>query len=369
MPKHPWKRTRFAPSPTGYLHRGHLLHAIWVWGMAQKHQLKVHLRIEDHDQSRYRAEHEKAILEDLEWLGLEWDSFSAQRNRQERYKEITEQWLQSGQAYYCDCSRKDIQKRQAETENQICRAENQLCRVESQLNTSQNTMRTTKAVNSDETPYDQHCRNRNWNTVAAAERTGQIESQQSDQQLRLRLQLPSKEIYCPDLLQQAETQNPTHQCGDLLLRDNRGQWTYNYCVTVDDLEDNIDLIIRGIDLRHATGRQIQLRDMLTSVEGLKRNVEIANSEGAKTEIHSTGAGIRATKSIPDFLHHPLLLDAHGRKLAKRDKDQSITEIRQSGTKPEELFGQVALAAGLIGEYRELAVAELGSVLSGSFSDI
>jgi len=293
--------------------------------MAQKFQLKVHLRIEDHDQSRYRPEHEKAILEDLKWLGLEWDSFSAQRDRQKRYEEITERWIQSGQAYYCDCSRKDIQKRQEE--------------AEIQLNTTQittedkkeNTTRSTKPGDSGETPYDGYCSQRK--LELPLDQSLYHQRQQGDQQLRLRLQLPPKEIQCPDLLQKAETQNPAHQCGDLLLKDNRGQWTYNFCVTVDDLDENVDLIIRGMDLRHATGRQIQLREMLV--------------------------GDSSAKSIPGFLHHPLLLDVNGRKLAKRDKDQSITEIRQSGIQPQELLGQVAYEAGLIGDYRDLTVEELG----------
>ncbi|MEQ1693574.1 MAG: glutamate--tRNA ligase family protein, partial [Gemmatimonas sp.] len=68
LPQRPW-RTRFAPAPTGYLHLGHLINALYVWGIARRFGGQVILRIEDHDTSRCRREYETALLEDLEWLG------------------------------------------------------------------------------------------------------------------------------------------------------------------------------------------------------------------------------------------------------------------------------------------------------------
>ena len=66
-------KIRFAPSPTGYLHEGHLLSALYVWAAAKKWNLKIHLRIEDHDQSRARPAYIAGIREDLAWLGFKYD--------------------------------------------------------------------------------------------------------------------------------------------------------------------------------------------------------------------------------------------------------------------------------------------------------
>src|SRR5262245_11074841 len=65
--------TRFAPAPTGYLHLGHIVNAVCVWGLARPRGGSILLRIEDHDRQRCRPEHERALLEDLAWLGFRWD--------------------------------------------------------------------------------------------------------------------------------------------------------------------------------------------------------------------------------------------------------------------------------------------------------
>ena len=72
LPPAGW-RTRFAPAPTGYLHLGHLVNALHVWGIARAHGGHVVLRVEDHDRTRCRPQYEQALLDDLDWLGLEPD--------------------------------------------------------------------------------------------------------------------------------------------------------------------------------------------------------------------------------------------------------------------------------------------------------
>ena len=79
---------RFAPSPTGYLHEGHLLSALYVWAAAKKWNLKVHLRIEDHDQGRARKEYIDSIYEDLAWLGFKYDSQSIQSSHFDFFQKI-----------------------------------------------------------------------------------------------------------------------------------------------------------------------------------------------------------------------------------------------------------------------------------------
>src|SRR5690606_15409291 len=105
-------RTRFAPAPTGWLHMGHLVNAIWVWGIARALGGRVLLRIEDHDRSRCRPEYEAGVLEDLDWLGLEPDAgldpVLRQSDRGPAYKAELRALHSRGEAYGCRCSRKDI---------------------------------------------------------------------------------------------------------------------------------------------------------------------------------------------------------------------------------------------------------------------
>src|SRR5476649_1291054 len=104
--------TRFAPSPTGYLHLGHVVNAIDVWGAAREAGGQVLLRMEDHDRIRCRPAYEAAILEDLEWLGFEPDAglrpLLRQSDRGHVYAEALERLRAAHHVYACDCSRKHL---------------------------------------------------------------------------------------------------------------------------------------------------------------------------------------------------------------------------------------------------------------------
>src|SRR6266850_1773949 len=105
-------RTRFAPSPTGHLHLGHVVNAIYVWGMARAAGGRVLLRMEDHDRIRCRPEYEASILEDLAWLGFEPDEglhpVVRQMDRLHVFEEALERPRAAHHVYACDCSRKRI---------------------------------------------------------------------------------------------------------------------------------------------------------------------------------------------------------------------------------------------------------------------
>ncbi|MBK5255919.1 MAG: hypothetical protein JJE39_07795, partial [Vicinamibacteria bacterium] len=111
-------------------------------------------------------------------------------------------------------------------------------------------------------------------------------------------------------------QVPSEQAGDTLIRDRHGQWTYQFAVTVDDLDQGVDLVIRGEDLLTSTGRQIQLSQLL----------------GRQTPA--------------SFLHHPLLRHEGGQKLSKSNHETGIRELRAAGWTVEGLLGQAGLALGL-----------------------
>ena len=262
-------RTRFAPAPTGYLHLGHVANALFVWGGAEARGAEVLLRIEDHDRLRCRPEYEAAMLEDLEWLGFRpTESLGPplrQSDHPQRYEAAIEQLRAAGHLVYaCDCSRKDMAGVAGDVPDQ-------------------------------ETPYPGRCRHRG---LTAGPGLG----------LRV-VMMPGEETFT-DLALGPQCQNPAEQCGDLLLRDRVGNWTYQFAVVVDDELQEVDLVIRGADLLDSTGRQIRLARLL----------------GRETP--------------PAFLHHPLIRKPAGEKLSKANQDTAIRDLRAAGASPEELFGRI-----------------------------
>ncbi len=111
-------RTRFAPSPTGYMHLGNARTAIFSCIFARHNDGKFILRIEDTDKERSTKEYEESILEDLRWLGLDYDEFYRQSDRFDIYKEYTQKLLNSGHAYLCFCQEEDIEKQREEAKAQ-----------------------------------------------------------------------------------------------------------------------------------------------------------------------------------------------------------------------------------------------------------
>jgi glutamyl-tRNA synthetase/glutamyl-Q tRNA(Asp) synthetase len=289
--------TRFAPSPTGLLHLGHLVNVIYVWGIARALGGTVRLRLEDHDRQRSRREYESAILDDLEWLGFFPDSPSVaevraddrsnarQSDRPERYTSALALLRDRGLAYWCDCSR------------QLVRAEG---------GTADGELR-----------YSGRCRTRGLGPGG-------------DRGVRARLD-DSEERFEDGRLGM-QIQHPAAQCGDVLARDRHGQWTYQFAVTVDDMTDGVDLVIRGTDLLPSTGRQMALARLLG----------------------------RAEPAI--FVHHPLILAPTGEKLSKSNRDVGLAALREAGVSPQEAIGRAAAAVGLIEKAAPLRASEVSRVV-------
>ncbi len=282
--------TRFAPAPTGYLHLGHVASALFVWGLARLHRGRVLLRIEDHDRTRSRAEFERALLEDLAWLGFApAEPPVRQSERTALYEAALARLEAAGLVYVCDCTRTAI--------------------------------RDVAPVDSGEEPrYPGTCRARGLAANASRQR---------------RVRLGPETVTFDDLRLGPTTQRPHEQCGDVLLRDRSGQWTYQFAVTVDDLEQAVDVVIRGEDLLSSTGRQIQLARLL------------------------------GRTSPPTFYHHPLLFDAEGRKLAKSRADTGVRELRDEGVSAAGVRGRAAVASGLLESPRDLEIEELVALLGSS----
>jgi glutamyl-Q tRNA(Asp) synthetase len=272
--------TRFAPSPTGYLHLGHVVNAIYVWGIARARGGRVRLRIEDHDRIRCRPEFEHALLEDLDWLGFVPDEgrhpVDRQSDRPETYEAALRRLAATYHVYGCACSRKDIGGER----------------------------------------YDGRCREGN---IPLRSGTG------------VRVVIEPGVEHFDDLLLGAIDQDPSEQCGDLLLKDRDGHWTYQFAVTVDDVNQGVTLVIRGADLVASTGRQIRLARMLGQTSPAR------------------------------YVHHPLIVGADGDKLSKAARDTGIRELRAQGLRPEAVIGRAAAAVGLVRPGTSLRAGDVASL--------
>ncbi len=278
-------RTRFAPAPTGWLHVGHVLNAEYVW----KSGAEVLLRIEDHDRERCRPEYETGILDDLDWLGYRPDIFHTdafragvcdgrQSDREAVYREAVDVLAKQGLVYACGCTRKEIVDRGARS----------VGRGAWSVEDAEGTERT-------ELRYDGHCRDRG---LPIADGYG----------WRVRLE-PGVERFVDERLGR-QSHEPSEQCGDVLIRDRLGKWTYQFAVSVDDFRQGIDLVIRGEDLLASTGRQIRLARLL-------------------------GRDRPAT-----FLHHALIMKSPDQKLSKSDRDTGIRDLRAQGLTPADVRNAV-----------------------------
>lgn len=245
--------TRFAPAPTGHLHLGHVVNALHVWGAAHDRDGKVLLRIEDHDRQRSRPEFAASILEDLAWLGFTHDGpVVRQSERDAAYRKALQALIDRELVFGCTCSRADISG----------------------------------------DVYPGTCRDK---AIELADGVG----------WRVRID-PGIERFFDELLGPQE-QDPSRQCGDVLVRDRNGNWTYQFAVTVDDHAQKITDVIRGVDLLDSTGRQLRLARLIGRV------------------------------TPPRFWHHSLVMKppvegagGQPQKLSKSDGDTGVRDLRARG---------------------------------------
>ncbi|MFK7826837.1 MAG: glutamate--tRNA ligase family protein [Oligoflexales bacterium] len=217
-------RTRFAPTPNGYLHLGHVAHCIYVWGIARALNGTVVLRMEDHDRQRARPEYIASIMKDLEWLGFVPDEGyddGVKKNPylqsafQEPYYKALKLLADMGCTYLCSCTRKQVKER---------------------LSTDPSTR-----------GYDGLCR---------------YHAPQAEEDTCIRLKVGNNPVSFWDSFLKIIVQEPGIEFGDLLLVDKKKNFSYHLSVVVDDLRHDINFVIRGLDLLASTGAQIYLRKLL-----------------------------------------------------------------------------------------------------------
>lgn len=208
-------RTRFAPSPTGFLHIGGARTALFSWAYAKKNNGAFILRVEDTDIERSTQESVDSILHAMDWLGLDYaEGPFYQMQRMERYKEVIQQMLDAGTAYHCYCSREELDQ-----------------------------MREEQRARGEKPRYDRRCLH-----------------QQPREGVKpvVRFKNPQDGVVAWDDLVKGRIEIANSELDDLIIARSDGTPTYNFCVVVDDLDMKITHVTRGDDHVNNTPRQINI---------------------------------------------------------------------------------------------------------------
>ena len=217
-------RTRFAPSPTGFLHVGSVRTALFAWLFARHHSGEFVLRIEDTDRERSTQASVDAILEGMAWLALKHDQGPFyQTQRYDRYNAVIHQLLEEGKAYRCTCSKERLE-----------------------------TLRETQMLAKEKPRYDGHCRDRN------------IAEGQEPSVVRFKNPLQGVVSFVDQVYGKIEVNN--QELDDLVILRSDGHPTYNFVVVVDDWDMAITHVIRGDDHINNTPRQLNLFRALSAPE-------------------------------------------------------------------------------------------------------
>jgi glutamyl-tRNA synthetase len=257
-------RTRFAPSPTGFLHVGSARTALYSWLYARHLGGKFILRIEDTDLERSSREAVDAILEAMEWLELEWDEGPYYQTQHfDRYRAVAEQLIKSNQAYYCHCSKDRLEK-----------------------------LREEQLAKKQKPRYDGHCRERN---QAALPGTSVI---------RFRNPLDGEVVIEDSVHGQVTFSNS--ELDDLVLVRSEGTPTYNFTVVIDDWDMKITHVIRGDDHLNNTPKQINLLKALGAQLPVYSHIPmILGSDGKRLSKRHGAVSVQYYRD-EGFLAHALL---------------------------------------------------------------
>ena len=277
-------RTRFAPSPTGYLHVGGARTALFSWLFARKHGGTFVLRIEDTDLERSTAESVNAILEGMTWLGLEYDEGPFyQTHRFDRYRALIQQLLDEDQAYHCYCSKAELD---AMREAQIARKE--------------------------KPRYDGRCRHR----TAPLDGVSPV----------VRFRNPDTGSVIIEDLVKGTIVVRNSELDDLIIARSDGSPTYNFTVVVDDLDMGITDVVRGDDHVNNTPRQINIyRALGKPVPNFAHLPMILDEQGAKLSKRTGAADVMQYRDA-GYLPHALL--NYLVRLGWSHGDQEIFSIAQ-----------------------------------------
>ena len=293
---------RLAPSPTGALHLGNVRTFMVAWLRARQAGGRLILRTEDLDHPKHKAGAAAQAIEDLRWLGFDWDEEHVQSSRTGLYASAIRRLREKGFAYPCVCSRRDVEAAQSAPHD------------------------------GDQLHYPGTCRDRfaSWGDALAHLNP----NPQDGCQVRLpcwRFRVPEGSVVSfADVFAGGYSMDVGAKLGDFpLARDENGAG-YALAVVVDDADMGVTEVVRGDDLLPATPQQILLYRAL----GLEP---------------------------PDFFHVPLVVGADGRRLAKRHGDTRIAAFRESGMSPEEIIGHLAWTLGILPKKKPVGLKSLTGI--------
>ena len=293
------------------MHLGNVFCALLSWLSAKSKGGEWVLRIEDLDPQRSRREYALQLMDDLQWLGLPWDGEPVwQSQRGHIYEEYLHRLQEMGFTYPCYCTRADIMATQAPHETDGRVVYKGTCRP-----------KYTDAARSVPTPSGED------NSFNVQRSTFNVTPATT------RLIVPDCIIPFTDGHYGQHDINLAEHCGDYIIRRKDGAWAYQLAVVVDDALMGVTEIVRGRDLLLSSPQQIHLRELLFGER--------------KTENGFTHPStVNLQRSTLTFLHHPLLCNAEGQRLCKRDKSMDLGYLRDKGTTPQEIIGLLAHLAGL-----------------------
>ena len=299
-------RTRFAPSPTGFLHVGTARTALYSYLFARRHGGQFVLRIEDTDSERNVADSAAGIVDGLRWLGLDWDEGYlkggphgpyVQTERLDRYHAAVNALVAHGDAYLCYCTTEELEQRR-------------------------------KAAEASGLPpgYDGHCRHLRPDQVRAYEAEGRKPA--------VRFRLPDEgQTVVEDLVRGTVVFDNATLTDFVIMRAN-GVPTYHFSAVFDDVDMGVTHVIRGEDLFPST----------------PRHIHVFRALGRSTP--------------PAFAHLPLIVGADRRKLSKRRDKLSVQEFRDAGYLPEAMVNYLALLGWSLDDHTELfSLADLERLFS------
>jgi glutamyl-tRNA synthetase/nondiscriminating glutamyl-tRNA synthetase len=275
-------RVRFAPSPTGQLHIGNVRTALFNWLFARQKGGTFILRIEDTDLERSEARYETQLMEDLKWLGIDWDEGPdvggpyppyRQSDKMDVYRGYAERLIKEGKAYYCFCSAEELEREREQ------------------------------ALKEHRQPvYSGKCRNLD---AAEAERR-----RAAGEPAAIRLKIPEHPIRFHDIVR-GDVEFSNEVVGDPIIIRSSGMPIYNYVVVIDDADMKITHVIRGDDHISNTPKQVAVYEAL----GLP---------------------------VPEFAHLSTILGPDRERLSKRHGATSVANFREMGILPEALMNYLAL---------------------------
>ena len=275
-------RCRFAPAPSGSIHVGNARSALFSWLYARHHDGVFVLRVEDTDASRVTDEAYRGVLEDLHWLGLDWDEGPdvggphgpyRQSERLDIYREMTERLLDAGHAYRCWCTPEELEERRK------------------------------AALSRGEPPgYDGRCRTRTEEEISAFEAEGRP--------FAIRFHMPEREWVVDDLVK-GEVRWGAQDLRDFVIVRSDGSPVFLLAVAVDDMLMEVTHVVRGDDL----------------LASAPRNAAVIEALGG---------------TPPAYAHVPQVLGGDGKPLSKRHGATSVAAFREQGFVPEAMVNYLAL---------------------------